>query len=269
MERRSHLTRKIPAGLRLLSDQSQPKLSKTKRLNWSRIFDASDIGAERRLIANKFVPPSSSALDVGCGRGFFSFACARNANRVTSLDLMDGLGRSGWWQEFRNSAELLNVSKKIYGVRASATSMPFCGGCFDLVASVHAIRNFGSRKEIRLSLPEALRTLRRGGRIVLVESDLEDERYSGYAAVYSLRVKMGWELKLPPFRQIEKWVRDAGFTRVSTQSVDTGLKYAPLFFRFDHATMRGMEKAYRRALALYDSEGRGHPPIVIVDAVKP
>lgn len=271
MGREGH-SAKIPAGLLLLVNQARPKLRRVKRATWWEIFDASDIGAERRTIAARFVPPSLSVLDVGCGRGFFGFACAREAKQVTCLDLMDGMDgidRVGWWQEFRDSARLLKVDKKLLGVRGSAASLPFGKDCFDLVASVHGIRNLQRRSDIRLLFSEAMRTLKRAGRMIVAESDLEDERFRAYRAFYSLRVSLGWELRLPSFPTMAAWLRKLGFVDVSLSSFETDLKYAPVYFPYDSSAMKGVKAAYNRANKLREHEGELHPPVIVLTATKP
>ena len=220
------------------------------------------------LIANRFVLPSSTVLDVGCGRGFFTFACAKRARFVLGLDLMDGNERVGWWKEFSESAVLLKVDGRIAGARACASNIPVAGESFDLVATVHAIRNFGAKREIKTFFSEAMRVLRRGGRILLVETDLEARPYRAYRAFYALRVKLGWELKLPPFADMIKWLKEVGFSGVSARSIETGLRYAPLYLPFDRTTMKDVEDAYHEAARLRKKEGDRHPPIIVITGTK-
>ncbi len=41
------------------------------------------------------IPRGDLVLDVGCGRGYFSFATARVAGLAIGIDLMDAFGRIG------------------------------------------------------------------------------------------------------------------------------------------------------------------------------
>jgi ubiquinone/menaquinone biosynthesis C-methylase UbiE len=59
------------------------------------------------------------------------------------------------------------------GVGTGRIAIPLQERGFDLVASVHSIRNFRSTEEIRSFLHEAKRVVRRGGRLVVAESDLK------------------------------------------------------------------------------------------------
>lgn len=243
-------------------------LLREKKTTWPEIFAISDIGAERNMIAERFVPDATSVLDVGCGRGFFSFACAKRAERVTCLDSMDGGGRAGWWGEFLEASRLLRVGRRVLGARASAARLPFGKGCFDLVASVHALRNFRDEGEIKSFFLEAKRVLKRKGHAVLVESDLEDRNCRAYRAFYSLRTRAGWELKLPSLAKMVESLKGCGFSRVSSRSLDTDLKYAPVYFPFNRLAMKGMETSYNDARRLLIEEGERHPPILIVRAVR-
>jgi ubiquinone/menaquinone biosynthesis C-methylase UbiE len=274
--------------LRILADQALPRLwakhfPKEKRatglgkemmlgrllengVSWREVFDGSDIGAERNLIVGRYVAQGSDVLDAGCGRGFFTFACARKASRVTALDLMDGGGRKGWWDDFVNTSRLMEVSGRVSGIRASAAWMPLKGEHFDLVASVHSIRNFGSNVEIKSFFGEAKRVLGEGGRLIVVESDFEVGGFQAYKSFYSMRARLGWELGLPSVSALFDWLEEAGFADVSKESLATGLKYAPVYFPFDPASMKAIRADYDAANELLLGDGERHPPINIITA---
>ena len=237
-----------------------------KGVTWQQVFNASDVGKERNLIANRFVGRDSKVLDVGCGRGYFSFACARRTGRVTSLDPMDGGGREGWWEEFKATSERMGASGRISEVRASASSMPFGEACFDVVASVHSIRNFKSKGEVLSFFREAKRLLKEEGRLVVVESRLGDARFPVYNAFYSMRTRLGWELVLPQTSEMVRWLRSTGFSIVSCESLATDLEYAPVHFPFDPGSMKGMKEEYQAAMILLLQQGERHPPIDIITA---
>lgn len=274
--------------MRILADQGLPKLWRKyfpedlqatdtskesmlgsllgKGVSWREIFDASDIGAERNLIADKFVTQGSDILDAGCGRGFFAFACSGKAGRVTGLDLMDGGGRKGWWKEFVGSSRLMEATGQVSGVRAGAGSMPFNAGRFDLVASVHSIRNFGSVEEIKSFFREARRVLRKGGCLIVVESDIESVGFRAYKSFYSMRIRLGWERELPPVSELTDWLEEAGFADASEESLATGLRYAPVYFPFDPASMSMIRRDYDNANEFLLKDGERHPPINILSA---
>jgi len=243
-------------------------LLEQKGVSWWDVFESSEIGKERATIVSNFVPADSRVLDVGCGRGFFSFACTKKSRQVVSLDMMDGKERRGWWAEFQRTLRLLKVGRKVFGTRGSAASLPFRNGTFDVIASVHAIRNFQSVVELRAFIDEALRALKEGGRLILVESDFEAGDCRAYAEFYRLRTTIGWELRLPTSAELVKWLSRAGFTRISEEVVDTGLKYAPVYFPFDPALLKGMEREYKIAASLLKGKGERHPPISVITATR-
>jgi len=231
---------------------------------WWDIFVASDIGAERHLIADRLVPRGVDVLDVGCGRGYFSFACAKVAH-VTSIDLMDGEKRTGWWNEFKATSELLGIPRLVSGLRASATSFPFAKGQFDLVASVHSIRNFGSKEEIRSFFREAKRVLCKGGQLVVVESDIE-RAGPLYSAFYAMRTKLKWELRFPPIPELVSWLRSEGFSKTVHESFETSLEYAPVYFRFNSKSMKNIRRDYAAAMKLLARSREHSPPVFVLIA---
>ncbi|MDG6987702.1 MAG: class I SAM-dependent methyltransferase [Nitrososphaerota archaeon] len=266
--------------LSILADQVFPELNKKptsrkkswsgtleaflkKEGTWRDIFDASDIGTERNLIADRLVVEDAQVLDVGCGKGFFSFACAARSAEVTSLDLMDGGGRTGWWNEFKKTSAILGHAQRISGIRASATSIPLRRGSVQLVASVHSLRNFGSVEEIRGFTREASRVLRKGGCLAVAESDLSDPECPGYRAFYSMRTRMGWELDLPSCAELARFFEAEGFHDVSQEFIESGLDYAPICFPYDPSRLKGMKDEYENAEKLLMDEAEKRPRICL------
>ncbi len=259
------------AQMRTLESRRMEVISRLFRqfgTTWWDVFENSDIGKERLALASEFGSGRRRILDVGCGRGFFTFACSKRGGAVTSLDLMDGLGRAGWWSEFRETAELLTLEGRVSGVRGSAAALPFDAGSFDLASCVHAIRNFRSAAEVKALVREARRVLKKGGSLVIVESSMANAGASGYGRFYSLRTELGWEMELPPPIDIMKWARDSGFKKVSQSSRETGLKYAPVYFPYDQKRMRELGGPYADALDAIERDLEAHPPISITTAVR-
>jgi ubiquinone/menaquinone biosynthesis C-methylase UbiE len=181
---------------------------------------------------------------------------------------MDGGGREGWWDEFKAASELMGHSGRISGVRASASSIPFGGACFDVVASVHSIRNFNSKHEVQTFFREVPRLLREGGRLVVVESSVGHARFPAYNAFYSMRTRLGWELALPSISEMVRWLRGSGFSKTTCTSFETNLEYAPITFPFDPASMEDIKEEYGAAKRLLLQQGDRHPPIDIISAAR-
>ena len=240
------------------------RLFEQQGISWWDVFEASDIGTERAKVVEEQIPTGSVVLDAGCGRGFFSFACSRKAGRIVGMDLMDGNDRPGWWAEFGSTLHMLGIDGRVDGVRATVAHFPFRSRSFDVVACVHAMRNFPRLAETQDLIAEAKRVLKIGGRLVIVESRRDRRRFGAYSAFYSLRVKFGWEFRIPPSRLIETWMKGQGFSEVSERVLDTGLKYAPLYFPFDSSVMKGDEGKYEAAKRMLIRDGERHPPISTV-----
>ncbi len=233
-------------------------------LGWSDVFSRSDIGAERRMVA-EFVPKGSSVLDVGCGRGYFTFACFGRAGSTVSLDIMDGESRKGWWRQFGATGRALGLGGALHPVRASAVGLPFRSGSFEVVASVHAIRNVDPA-DLRALIDEAFRVTAEGGRLVIAESIIDERDRGAYAELFRIRVSMGWEHALPRPEELCRRAGAAGFREVGVQVLNTDLRYAPVSFPFDASRMEGLRGRYEAAIAEVHAIGERHPPVFILTA---
>jgi len=120
-------------------------------------------------------------LDVGCGRGAVLMLAARRlpGGRAVGADLWRRRDQSG---NSRAAAERNAVAEKISErvdiVDADARDLPFPSASFDVVVSSLAISNIPGAQGRGLALKEAIRVLRPGGRMRIV-----DEGADQYAAV--------------------------------------------------------------------------------------
>ena len=144
--------------------------------------------------------------------------------------------------------------------------MPFETESFDVVALAHSLRNFTSFNEIRSLFSEAIRILRKGGRIVVAESDTKRSELSPYNTFYELRTKLGWELELPRPSILVEWLSKSGFKKPAQRLLDTDFEYAPVYFPFDPRSMKDVEEQYRHAEKLLVENGEKHPPIYVITA---
>ena len=137
-------------------------------------------------------------LDLGCGRGAVLMAAAKMlpAGRAVGIDIWSKSDQSG------NSAAATERNSKAEGVadRVEVRSgdmrdLPFSEASFDVVVSSMAIHNIHERDGRISALDEAIRVLRQGGKLAIVDFMVVDEyaehlRRRGMQDV-ELR-KLGW-----------------------------------------------------------------------------
>lgn len=107
--------------------------------------------------------PGQSLLDVAGGTGDVSFRFLRRAGggRATVLDASGPMLEEG-----RRRAAATDMAHSVEWVAGDATALPFADSSFDVYAISFGIRNV-TRPE--LALAEALRTLKPGGRLMVLE----------------------------------------------------------------------------------------------------
>ena len=122
-----------------------------ERAAWDRILDLV-LAGRRRL----------DALDAGCGTGFLSFELAARGHRVTGVDFAPAM-----LAEARRKAAAQGVS--VHFDEADVEQLPFTPARFDLVISRHVLWTLPHPEA---AIAEWTRVLRRGGRLVVVDSQL-------------------------------------------------------------------------------------------------
>jgi SAM-dependent methyltransferase len=120
-------------------------------------------------------------LDIGCGRGAVLISAARRLpqGRATGVDiwrLRDQTGNSQAAAE--RNAMVEGVSERVEFVHADARDLPLPPGSFDVVLSNLTFSNIRGSEERARALREAVRVLRPGGRMRVI-----DERADLYAPV--------------------------------------------------------------------------------------
>jgi ubiquinone/menaquinone biosynthesis C-methylase UbiE len=122
-----------------------------------------------------------NVLDIGCGRGAVLISAAHRLSRgrVTGADiwrLRDQTGNSRAAAE--RNAMVEGVSERVEFADADARDLPFPPGSFDVVLSNLAFSNIRGSEERARALREAVRVLRPGGQMRVV-----DEGADRYAAI--------------------------------------------------------------------------------------
>ena len=123
-----------------------------ERVAWDRILDL--VLADRGEL---------HALDIGCGTGFLSFELAARRHLVTGVDFAPAM-----LVEARRKAAAAGASIRFE--EADAEQLPFPPGSFDLAISRHVLWTLPHPEA---AIDEWIRVLRRGGRLVVVDSQLD------------------------------------------------------------------------------------------------
>jgi arsenite methyltransferase len=140
-----------------------------KRAIWAQLLDELGLRGDEHV------------LDVGCGRGAVLMLAARQvlAGRAVGVDVWRRRDQSG---NSRAAAERNAVAEgvrdRVELVDADARDLPFASASFDVVVSSLAISNIRDAGGRAQALREAVRVLRPGGRLRIV-----DEGADRYAAV--------------------------------------------------------------------------------------
>jgi ubiquinone/menaquinone biosynthesis C-methylase UbiE len=111
-------------------------------------------------------------LDLGCGRGAVLLMAAQHltTGRAVGVDLWRTFDQSGNSAEAaRRNAVAEGVADRVELVTGDMTALPFEDNGFDLVLSNFAIHNISGRARRDKAISEAVRVLRPGGRVMIVD----------------------------------------------------------------------------------------------------
>lgn len=108
--------------------------------------------------------PAIAILDLACGTGDFAIEMAKKLPEnchITGLDLSEGM-----LKVMHEKVAAAGLEGRIETTKGEGENLPFPDGSFDVVSISFGIRNFEDRPR---SLKEALRVLKPGGIIVILE----------------------------------------------------------------------------------------------------
>jgi ubiquinone/menaquinone biosynthesis C-methylase UbiE len=111
-------------------------------------------------------------LDLGCGRGAVLLMAAQHlaTGRAVGVDLWRTVDQSGNSAEAtRRNAVAEGVADRVELHTADMTALPFEDNGFDVVLSNFAIHNISGRAGREKAISEAVRVLRPGGRLRIVD----------------------------------------------------------------------------------------------------
>jgi ubiquinone/menaquinone biosynthesis C-methylase UbiE len=153
----------------------------------------------QRILDELVLEGDETVLDMGCGRGAVLLAAAKRLpnGRAVGVDI---------WQadQTDNSASATLANAEIEGVKdrielhtADMTALPFGDNTFDVIVSSLAIHNIPGRAGRRAALTEAMRVLKPGGRLAIVDlwetkQHAEHLRNQGWQQVE--RTSVGWRM---------------------------------------------------------------------------
>ncbi len=121
--------------------------------------------AWRRLAARSIVLPCDRVVDVGCGTGDLSFACAEaGASTVIGVDFAVPMVERAREKAYENSVDS-NAAAVSFAV-ADATELPLADGVVDAWCSAFVVRNI---PDVDAALAEAFRVLRPAGRLAILD----------------------------------------------------------------------------------------------------
>lgn len=178
----------------------------------------------RAALAAAVVGPGTRVVDVACGTGDLVELAARRGAHVVGVDFASGMleiaGRRGMTGRL---------------VRGDALALPLPGGSADAITCAFALRNFVA---IAPFLAEAVRVLRPGGRIALLEVGVPRSRLLAAAhRVY--------------FHHAVPWIGGVLAERAAYAYLPASVEYLPDAERLAHAMeAAGFTDVRRRLLTL-------------------
>ncbi len=111
-------------------------------------------------------------LDLGCGRGAVLLMAAQHltTGRAVGVDLWRSVDQSGNAAEAtRRNAVAEGVADRVELHTGDLRALPFADNAFDVVVSNFAIHNIRGRAGREQAISEAVRVLRPGGRLLIVD----------------------------------------------------------------------------------------------------
>ncbi|WP_303962410.1 class I SAM-dependent methyltransferase [Succinatimonas hippei] len=102
-----------------------------------------------------------TALDLGCGPGFFSILLAQNGFKVTGIDLSDGM--------LQQAKELCQKRKlNVNLLKADVQNPPFAPESFDLIVSRNV---FWDLPDLTVAYKNALKLLKKSGLLIIFDGN--------------------------------------------------------------------------------------------------
>lgn len=139
------------------------------------------------------IPDDGTGLDVGCGSGALTIACAkRNPNaQMIGCDIWSGAYKAVFTKDrCEENADAEGVENAHFE-EGNAIKLPFADECFDAVTSNYVYHNIAGKNKQELLL-ETLRVLKKGGTFAIHDL-MSKARYGDMEAFVSRLKSMGYE----------------------------------------------------------------------------
>jgi ubiquinone/menaquinone biosynthesis C-methylase UbiE len=155
---------------------------------------------ERKITAMQpMLPPANSAargLDLGCGQGWYASELSQRGYEMHGIDLSTGqVAEAERYCQTQGSAVQLRTYDGVH--------LPYPDGHFDFVYSINVLHHVPSPDAQRDLMREVLRVLKRDGRFLLHEMNIENALFRAYVSyVFPLlkSIDEGTELWIRPSR---------------------------------------------------------------------
>ncbi len=172
-------------------------------------------------VARRAAAPGARLLDIGCGTGNLSLACAARGANVVGIDI-----NAGMLEVARAKPRPANGSVEWVELGAAEIEDRFAEATFDAIVSCLAFSELGADEQSYV-LRIALSRLRPGGTLIIADEVLPPTaaarlrhrlwRWPMALATYALT-----QTTTHPVRQLAARVRQAGFTEVEESRLPSG-----------------------------------------------
>jgi ubiquinone/menaquinone biosynthesis C-methylase UbiE len=246
-------------------------------VSWWDVYLNSDIGMERMALARDIgLQRGDTVLEIGCGRGYFSIAAAKLAEKVFGLDIMNGEGRYGWWKDFKETIAELDLKHKVMGLKADAQIIPMKDCSVNKAVAIHCIRNLQNKQVIQNTLRETYRVLSKGGQMTVAENIpiAKNSSQEAHLAFYNCKCKYSvGDLSYFSEEEILEMFRKSGLREIDVKVVDYNLSAAPPIFYLNTSLLKEeqiekAQKEYTEAVDMVKKHGETSPPTLIVKVTK-
>ncbi|WP_421387955.1 class I SAM-dependent methyltransferase [Limosilactobacillus fermentum] len=132
-----------------------------------------------RVVGETRLAATDQVLDLGCGHGAVMLAVAKHLEapgKVTGVDIWKKVDQAGNSQAATQAViEAAGVSQVAQLQTADMTALPFNDNQFDAVFASLSLHNVKPKQARRQALTEALRVLKPGGRLVIIDIEHSGE----------------------------------------------------------------------------------------------